>query len=516
MQSNLNDNVEYCVIKNRQDGDVAYGLNDRSWESMVDMFIRHEIRNQKNGPAIIPAMFKDESQWVLTPDPHSTKPSYRNDANIAAISMVILDLDKPGAREKAERMFAEHEFVIYSTHSYTEQTPHKFRMVLKLDNPIPAEDWPQCFRALVAGIDADKVCGNLSRIYYLPSASPRSGITPVTLWHRGRDLTREDIERIGLQFLGDDAKRPVYLTRMAPGEERQARHFSGENMPYYQRIVADIDCSWEGYRDRHRASLHDLIKQDSRHAFALSVIGREISKYGDRADLRSMMQFIFRASIQHSSKAIGDGNTGEEIPEMISSAYIKFAPSVLKNRYSDSVTDLYQEISEHIEAAENSELTGAWEFPGTLKKEKKLTGPAPATYTEMRTRHFDELRRYVTSHDAVRFMESIIKVEGDTGSTDITACVQFAYMAYKGFLTSMVKLQGDQLTQAIAEISQSLITRAKSDDWSKHMSGLDPVEFQTYFSSSLKISEAAVAGRVDWIMAHGSAPERNEARSMSR
>lgn len=355
--------IHLVDLMSRHDKEVESGQVSQSWPEMAKILTRHDVRTSKDGPCFMPASMKPRSEWALSrPRPGAkSKPGYRNDGNIESVTMIVLDLDQEGAREKAEEAFDGLEYVLYSTHSYNEEAPHKFRLVMPITDPIPVEDWHLVFRALAYKVGADLQCSNVSRIFYYPSADPESEIPPVSRHQRGRILDpaplieeEKQLESYWIRPRKPSAHRPV----ITQPPRAPAPHFAGESHlpnPHNYRLSA--------LERRHRTSIDRLKEDDSRHYFALSVTAREIARFGPRADLPRLVQFLFYGSQKYSSRELDSGNTLEEIPEMVASAWAKF-----KAQGSDVIdANIGPAIEEAVQRALEARQSQQWEFSDAPK-----------------------------------------------------------------------------------------------------------------------------------------------------
>lgn len=366
--------IQLVDLSNKGDRDVEEGIISMAWDELAQVMTRHDIRSNKDGPCFMPVMMKPVEDWVLSRPRRGTKPGYRNDQNVAAVTMVVLDLDRPGSREQAEKAFHGWEYVLYSTHSRCIDTPEKYRVILPLDQPIPTKDWPPVFALLSEMAGADSVCSNTSRIYYYPSANPSAGIAPISRHHRGSVLSAKKLIAEGYKKLKNSHAARRYNPAAQIGVPRpEAPHFAGtsnEPNPIHYRI--------EALETRHARSIEKLREEDSRHHFAMSVIARELARFGARTDLNRLFQFLFYAADQHSSRGLETGNTIEEIPELVESAWAKFVGS----GHALAEGALQQAINDGLHRAFSAMRSGRWEFyelnsqpPVVLVPEKRDADP---------------------------------------------------------------------------------------------------------------------------------------------
>lgn len=342
-------------LASRGDSDVEGGQIDQPWDEFARFLTWHDRRVQKDGPCFMPVIMKPVDEWVLSkPRKGGVKPGYRNDENVAAVSMVVLDLDRPGARDLAEKAFRGYEYVIYSTHSHSAQTPYKYRIVLPLSAPIPTEHWKAVFNQLAGQAGADIACSNVSRIFYYPSANPHSGMEPMARHNRGRVLEADQL----IARAQASERTMAMIRRSATGEGRRAPapHFAGADLapnPMNYRLYA--------LERRHRASIDQIKQDDSRHYFTMTVLAREFARFGARTDLNRLFQFLFYAAEQHSSRGLDTGNTIEELPELVISAWDKFAGA--DSKLPQAV--LMQAIEDAMACAFEAQRDGRWDFTET-------------------------------------------------------------------------------------------------------------------------------------------------------
>lgn len=337
--------IEYLEIEHAGDSDLDKGYQDSTWGEIVDRFSSHEIRNSKNGSAFIPVAFKDPDDCVLSKPKDVTKePTYRHDGNVLSVTMAVLDLDMPGARAMAEKIFEDYEYLLYSTHSYelsevTGKAKEKFRIVLPLEEPCPAEEWPDRFRDLISGIDADQKCGNLSRLFYTPSHSKKAldeqKLSPEFKYHIGRCITLEDIKAIGKKYEGaiDRSRSGASLraknTLKGVVLKKRVRHFSGGYVEQEIKRSATApvpSVGWNDYVLRHEKNIENLKHDTSHHNFALSAIASEVFKFRENTNIRATIAFLFKACDTYSNRPLDSGDTLLELPELFASAMIKSCP----------------------------------------------------------------------------------------------------------------------------------------------------------------------------------------------
>lgn len=352
-----NEFIEVVELKNSSDQEVESGIVESSWDELVDEFSEHKITKIKDGPCFIPVEFKSVDDWVLTRSLKAKKPGYRNDKNIKAITMAVIDLDEPGAIEEAERKFADFERIVYSTYSYSKEKPYKFRMALRLAEPVPAEEWSEAFYRLAEGINVDSKCRNLSRIFFKPSHSPDAGVNPVFKHHKGiKVMSKEDI--YGFK-VSEEVKRRAEISystaRMTHVNKNHKHHLPGVMGKGFIRRYqygGEVDYTYKGMLARHQRSIEALKEGSGNHDFAMSTVFREVSFYGGKTRIDLLCKFIAIASEEFSSRGIlRSGDTLEELPELIVSSMDKNVSGiyfpVLEQRVHAAIDELAVSEAKH-------------------------------------------------------------------------------------------------------------------------------------------------------------------------
>lgn len=368
MIKEMKNTIPLCMFDNINSVELDGNMVDAPWNQIKELFERHDIREQKDGPNFWPVKLKDPSKWELSPKKHgSDQQSYRTNANVESISLVVLDLDQPGCKEKVEANFSDVEYILYSTHSYNEDQPYKYRIILPLESPILAEEWEKNFNILASITDGDPSCKNLSRLYYFPSHSPNAGVQPEHTHNRGELLSKEKILTIAKEAAKQNIKVKQHI--LPATNTATKRHFSGTVVTKEKKYSSN-DFSYEGMCKRHSSLIESLKIHNSRHDFALKAIDREIRNNGQDADIDALMKFIFRASLEYSSKPIHLGNTISELPELLSSSISKRAPEIYGRFKSGS--DYTKYVEGVIQTALKQSFSLEWEFPEKPVEEKEV------------------------------------------------------------------------------------------------------------------------------------------------
>lgn len=463
-----------------RDLDVEKGIVELPWDSLVDLFRVHEYRSTKDGHCFIPAKFKPISDWVRA---ESDAESLRNDANVESISMIVLDLDEPGAKEKAEALFSGYEYILYSTFSYCDETPYKYRMVLRLDEPIGLDRWPVVFSAIIQSIEGDQSLGKFSSLYYFPSHNPNAGIAPQFHHSRGIVLAAEHINAIVR------SAEQKFGSKLAVGAKKDISikdvpvHFSGQKS---RGQIPVVDYTWEGMQRRFSDAIDHLKNSDQRHQFSLSVTFKDIVTYRNRCDLFQLVQFIYRATGEFSSRSISDprSNTASELPEMIHSTIRKHVPELLS-----AATGGYDDVRSHvkniIKSVKINAAKGAWSFESKIRSEnpiemvrnsigKSVLMSSDNSFDSIMLRSRLILRDYIASNDVVKFASDVFRSERNVlaEKVNINAIGQFIFYCIDSKLVKILGISGKdkqlQIDSVFTELTKSDSLKMIDSDEEKH------------------------------------------------
>lgn len=449
-------------LKNSKDTNISDGLDETSWEEFKESLLWHRIREKKDGAAFIPVMTKLEREWQLVyPKNQDTPPHFRGDVNMEALTSLVIDLDKPGALETAETIFAGYEYIIYSTHNFTAETPYKFRMVVRLIEPIAMENWPMCFESLKSRIELDPVCRNPSRCYFYPSHSPNSNIAPKAYHVPGKAIGIDEI--LGFASDKEAISNPNsfrYKQLPASARVRSRRHFSGMVVGQYDNVGDEIDVSMEAMSERHSKSLQSYEIGGSNHNFALEVTGREIALYGPKVDIKSLILFVYKAA-SVGGKGIETGNTGSEIPGMIVTGMMKYAPEALDKIMADIDGDINRYLSSLVRWA-SLNYKDAPMNRADLERAKAKTNGASDFYTVLRARHTPFIVEYVTSGDFRKLLKQVLVMELRVSSPKYAEVAKALVNYQFGYLTKIAK-KSDDAAWATIFADLPLITRFFSE-----------------------------------------------------
>jgi len=405
-----------------EDTDVEGAAMETDWERIVKLLETITItKDKRKAPAIIPARMKPKDQWVLADKGH-----FRIDDNFESVTMAVLDLDTEEAIKRASELFDGISRVVYSTHSYTAETPYKFRLVMELAEEIPIEDFPEFFYKIAVPLEADLSCSNISRGFYLPSHNPDARVQPVYEHHPGKPLTREIANKIANDYkksLKADNKQKEYRRFIARIEDEPdmpgRRHFSTGDVVQQNMASAVVDCTFKGYESRHEARVDDLKAGGGRHDLAKEVIYNELLKVKDSFHLPSLMRFLQKASIDYSDKPLYKGNTDSEIPGLIASAHRKLSNKVGLTRSASSLigSDYEGMLKEVVQEAIVYNKTGddsAIQFPGVIdhrKKKQDPNKPVIEKVKEIKGRNEEALAAYKENDNWARFAHAVMMNE---------------------------------------------------------------------------------------------------------
>lgn len=316
--------IPWVYLANKSDTDL--NQFHTSWDDLVRFLTAHVARPDKDGPAMIPVRLKDPDHWVRSPGQKGRPGSFRNDQNVAAVTLAVIDLDRPGALAQAEAKFKGYEYLVYSTYSHTRSAPYKYRMALRLAEEIPAKEWPSAWAALVSGVNADPACKNTSRLYYLPAYNPSNRIAPVARHNKGKPLTRQKIS---------DWSKDLVKQAEAEQRERDRRWQEDAQAGRLKRRPGgwlnrdDI----QGMEQRHARLVESLRSGCGRHDFALRVVAREVTLRGATLNEARLSAFIAHALDTYTDRPATSGNTLHEIPHMLATARAKFGATCSHENY---------------------------------------------------------------------------------------------------------------------------------------------------------------------------------------
>jgi hypothetical protein len=440
MQPEVSEHLYLVNLGHSRDVDIETGISEPSWDEFKAEVMRHRIRDRKDGPGYIPVMTKLKEDWALQTSLKGTK-HYRADVNIEALTVLVIDIDEPGALEIGEQIFEGYEYIVHSTHNFTPETPWKYRMIVRLAQPIEVQNWPACFESLKSRIDLDPSCCNPSRFYYYPSHSAASNIAPKSFHQKGRAITEQEILALGKDVVKKLRVSPLTSRTMGTlplAQSRAKRHFSGGMVAHYDVLPQNVSQRMDSFMERHAKSIVDFeLSPHSRHNFALSITSREYSVMGPRADMRRLLDLMFFCAARHGTPLESGKNTIEEIPGMLVTAMQKYAPEALDQAEADHGENFATWMAETIDKSLKS-----YEFAGFEDiKKAKVVEPVDM-YSIMRERHKVLLREFISEGSLRRLVEQVLRHELANETPDYSNMANALYRYQYGYLTTVLKMPG--------------------------------------------------------------------------
>lgn len=399
MLDSLSNNVDFIVLKSMGDGDIEQGARNGTWELVATELSAHVPADRKDSaPRFMPVKMIPRDQWVLSKQRADARPTYRNDSNIESITVLVMDLDAPGAKARAEEFFKEYDYVLHSTFSYSPQKPDKFRMAVRLAEPVPAEEWRGVYSFIADRVGSDPQCVNPSRMYALPSYPAKAGVAPVAMRNKGSRgaVTLGELRGWAHEY---DARH----TRTPSSAEKV--HFGGDTLND-GLLDMSIPYSYQSLLKRHAQAVSTLKRDDSRHFFALRVTGAEITKFGNKTNVQALIEFIYRASKDLSSKPVTAGNTADELLDIFESAFLKYGDGDYDSKR------LARQVRDGIARAEMSQTSGKW---GMEIRRWRLSEKALANLATLREEFDCHVKTFLEgSVSAPDFFRNIMSAESNT------------------------------------------------------------------------------------------------------
>ncbi|MHD0644604.1 hypothetical protein ACYPKM_03055 [Pseudomonas aeruginosa] len=463
MNNNAAEFVFIVNLRNKLDVKVEKGITELSWDEFKDDLLRPSIRESKEGPGFMPVMMKLEQEWQeIHVEPTEKNPEgythYRGDVNVEAITSLVIDLDQPGALERAEPIFAGYEYVVYSTHNYNEKQQYKYRMVIRLAEPIMVDNWPMCFMALKSRINLDPQCCNPSRFYYYPSHSPNAKIPPRSFHRQGRAMTLEDVLALAADGVDlSQAKLVKFAGTLDPNKIERRRHFSGITIGAHEAVSDQIDYSIESLNEVHSHSLERFKIEGSYHVFARDVVAREIGKYGHKMDIKKTVMYICQMGLALSNRPLEAGDTEVELPGMILRGLLRFAPGSYKellDQHGEGLTAWVQsQVRWGIASYRDDPLP---DLPQNAKvSEAKEEGDF---YAVLRRRHMRLIREYVNTGDFTKLLNGVVEMELKATRPNCKEIARALLKYSYGFSTECRKLPE---AEALARVKRDAKTAAE-------------------------------------------------------
>jgi len=381
--------IPVIFVKGAGDGSIENGLQKTTWQEFVGQMSQFTPSASKDVGMFLPVMAKPPQEWVRGESNllDGKEKTFRNKNNLTHVTMAVIDLDEKGALEQAQRKFQGIEHIIHSTFSYSPETPYKYRMVMPLENPIPVDQWERTFVHLMAGIDGDYACKNVSRGYYVPSINTANNMEPVFIHSEGKMLTQEKIMDLAENNMDAKAVKALEKLETKGGNVSKADKIHPSGMLIESKYTGS-DLSYEGFMKRHKKKVdfHFDGGKGNRHDYAIDVINSEMGIFSDNTRFDLMIEFIYRSTLENSTSPLSSGNTGDEIPEIIQSGMSIMMPTEkLKDKqFLSSVTD---GINKGLQASVQAEKSGKWSFEPTVFEPKRLGN----SLKSFKARYFREL-----------------------------------------------------------------------------------------------------------------------------
>ena len=131
-----------------------------SWDALVDLLSVHrENGDKERAPMWSPVTLADGGK--------------RCNAAIVAVNALVVDVDGGTAFEVAKQRVAGRDWVAYSTHSHTPETP-RFHLVVRLDEPISGDRWAKEYDRIRGDIGFGDVLRAPCHSYFLPQHRPNA------------------------------------------------------------------------------------------------------------------------------------------------------------------------------------------------------------------------------------------------------------------------------------------------------------------------------------------------------
>lgn len=194
----MNNNKNICIAFVGSESDNKPIGKVLEKDKFIELLTQHKVRAKKSGPGFIPAVF--------------TPGTGRKNANVEQLTALVLDVDDGTPYETLLEKVRPFEHVYYTSHSHHPEHP-KYRIVIFLDKPIPAAEWPFFWqRAANHFGHLDPATKDASRLYFLP-AHP-AGSQCDTRYAPGRLLKVDDLEELPLMAVQITHSGSVASTRV--------------------------------------------------------------------------------------------------------------------------------------------------------------------------------------------------------------------------------------------------------------------------------------------------------------
>ncbi|MFS1429144.1 hypothetical protein LMH73_018850 [Vibrio splendidus] len=503
--------IDLTFLPSLASTDIGKGKEELPWSTIVSMFSKHDVRQHKDGMAFMPVIFKPQSQWIKSIK--EGEDHYRIDQNINAVSLAVFDLDEEGAMEQAEKAFSGFEYVMYTTHSYSKETPYKARILVKLEDPIPALQWNDFLWEIAQSIRIDEMCKNLSRNYLMPSVNPNSGMEPIFKHNSGRSLSISSAKDIAKNFpmaMTDD-ERDLIDRRFGKKNTQyiENKHFSGVSVNFFDRIGSSKAYDFESLTNRHKRAIDDLSLTDKRHAFARDVIAGEIKASGLNVDWHNVVQFLYKTTRTTGSKWLQHGNTPDEINDLLISGYRKFRADLLASEPS-YISDVTKILEAAKQQAAGAMTTNQWVFNANPVDEVSLeVGNAfdnnQFNYDAMSDRHKSVAYNLYVDGCVTDFVSEVFESElsrfGERA--DLNSIAQYALLTASNY----IKKSGKKLDDYSDEFG-AMLTGGLEIDYSDSVDMNKVAQTKQFMQTALFLGYQCVLGNKQWDLKRD--PNRNK------
>lgn len=145
-------------------------------------------------------------------------------ANVQGVSAVVLDFDDGTPIATVHEVWASWPHIIHTSWSHTPWVP-KFRLVVPLESPRPAEEWPRIWHWANSRTPSDPACKDASRAYFLPAIREEGWDFEALVWDEPSRFL--DLRGGELPETPEEAKRRLIANRPRPrlpaSKERHAK-----------------------------------------------------------------------------------------------------------------------------------------------------------------------------------------------------------------------------------------------------------------------------------------------------
>lgn len=203
--------IEYSTVRSCLDKQPKHYTSTIA--ALVSRLQQHVEREKKDGPAIIPAVFKDGTT--------------RASANVERLTTLVLDIDKGPPYDVLFPKFKPFAHVYHTTHSHTPEHP-KYRIIIFLAKPIPVAQWESFWSSAKEYFGhMDEATKDPCRLFYSPAHPP--GAEFKTSFNPGMLLTTEHL----FPRLAAGAKQPELAAgnAQAPAPREQYDEGNGDLKP---------------------------------------------------------------------------------------------------------------------------------------------------------------------------------------------------------------------------------------------------------------------------------------------